>query len=186
MNLIIVYTAYQWQRIFFAESCQFDNALFSIYKANCKFIGWSPDDAINFMFNLNMYGTFCLQLVYIAFNINLCVALADIVKNPFNNKEQVRLRSSLLLSLLFIIIYMVLVVIFEINFKYEADSLLIDATTYEIPIKMWEEEITNRSILVGFSFIEFIFICYCGYLSLLGIWCRKGLNKQIRNQIFIK
>ena len=37
-----------------------------------------------------------------------------------------------------------------------------------------------------FTALEALFILRCAYVSFYGIWTRKGINKQIRNQIFIK
>ena len=51
---------------------------------------------------------------------------------------------------------------------------------------MWSEELINRLIHFGFLQMELLVILYCGYYSFVGIWCKKGLNKQIRNQIFVK
>jgi len=37
-----------------------------------------------------------------------------------------------------------------------------------------------------FTALEGFFIIWCSRVSYLGIWTRKGINKQIRNQTFIK
>ena len=122
-NLMIVYVAYQVHRIYFNLACttaQWNYWLFS----QTTFHYFSLQRSQTILFAFGKYMSVLYNIIYTAFNINLCLALIETVKNPFNNRESTRLKQSFYWSLAFIIVYYVVVQICKIDYVYIDPNIL--------------------------------------------------------------